>query len=60
MRVERGDAAPSILMRRPATPPEVTLLLRAGLVLLLVGSVFVVFLLDRNGLQDNIDGHVSL
>ncbi|HET7204823.1 MAG TPA: potassium channel family protein, partial [Steroidobacteraceae bacterium] len=47
-------------MRRPATPPEVTLLLRAGLVLLLVGSVFVVFLLDRNGLQDNIDGHVSL
>ncbi|HET9693346.1 MAG TPA: potassium channel family protein [Steroidobacteraceae bacterium] len=60
MRVERGDAAPSILMLRPATPPEVTLLLRAALVLLLVGAVFVVFLLDREGLRDNIDGHVSL
>lgn len=60
MRVERGDGATSILVRRAATPPEVTLLLRAGLVLLLVGAVFVVFLIDRDGLRDNIDGHVSL
>ena len=60
MRAERGDTAPSILMRRAATPPEVTLLLRAGLVLLLVGAVFVVFLIDQEGLRDNIDGDVSL
>ena len=41
-------------------PPEVTLLLRAGFVLLLVASVFLVFLLDRDGLRDQIDGHVSV
>jgi voltage-gated potassium channel len=29
-------------------------------VLLLVGAVFLVFVLDRAGLQDNIDGHVSI
>jgi voltage-gated potassium channel len=60
IRAERGDAAPSILLRRAATPPETTLLLRAGLVLALVASVFVVFLLDREGLRDNIDGHISV
>lgn len=60
MRAERGDAAPPILLRRNTTPPEVTLLLRAGLVALLIGAVFVVFLLDREGLRDNIDGHVSV
>jgi voltage-gated potassium channel len=60
IRAERGEGAPPILLRRAATPPEVTLLLRAGLVLLLIGSVFVVFLLDREGLRDNIDGQVSV
>ncbi|HEX6572580.1 MAG TPA: potassium channel family protein, partial [Steroidobacteraceae bacterium] len=60
IRAERGDAAPSILLRRAATPPETTLLLRAGLVLALVASVFVVFLIDREGLRDNIDGYVSV
>ena len=60
IRAERGDAAPSILLRRAATPPEVTLLLRAGLVTLLIGSVFLVFLMDREGLRDHADGHVSV
>ena len=60
MRVERGEAAPPILLRRASTPPEVTLLLRAGLVALLIGAVFVVFLLDRAGLRDHADGHVSV
>jgi voltage-gated potassium channel len=59
LRAERDDTLP-ILIRRAATPPEVTLLLRAGFVLLLVASVFLVFLLDRDGLRDNVDGHVSI
>jgi len=59
LRAERGAAAP-ILVRKAANPPEVTLLLRAGLVLLLVAAVFVVFLIDRDGLRDQIDGHVSV
>ena len=60
LRVERGEGASSILVRRAAAPPEVTLAVRAALVLLLVGAVFLVFVLDRSGLQDNIDGHVSI
>lgn len=60
LRVERGEAAMSILVRRASRPPEVTLLLRAALVLLLVAAVFVVFLFDRDGLLDNVDGHVSV
>ena len=35
-------------------------MLRAGMVFLLIFAVFAVFMLDRAGLQDNIDGHVSL
>jgi voltage-gated potassium channel len=60
IRARRGDGSSTILVRRAAAPPEVTLLVRAGLVLLLVGAVFLVFVLDRSGLQDNIDGHVSI
>ena len=60
IRAERGDDALPLLIRRAARPPEVTLLLRAGFVLLLVASVFLVFLLDRDGLRDQIDGHVSV
>jgi voltage-gated potassium channel len=60
IRAEQGEGALPILLRRAATPPEVTLVLRAGLVLLLIGAVFVVFLLDREGLRDQIDGHVSV
>ena len=59
IRAERGESTLPILVRRAATPPEVTLLLRAGLVLLLVAAVFLVFMLDRAGLRDNIDGHIS-
>ena len=60
IRPERGESAPPILIRRAAPTPEVTLLVRAGVVMLLVAAVFAVFVLDRDGLQDNIDGHVSL
>ena len=60
IRAERGDDALPLLIQRAARPPEITLLLRAGFVLLLVASVFLVFLLDRDGLRDQIDGHVSV
>ena len=60
IRAERGDGAPPILILKKARTAEVTLLLRAGLVMLLIGAVFLVFVIDRDGLQDNIDGHISL
>jgi len=60
LRSQRGGGAAPILIRRQVTSPEVALALRAGLVLLLLGAVFAVFLLDRSGLQDNVDGHVSV
>ena len=60
LRSERGASATPILFRRTAAPPEVTLAARAGLVLLMVAAVFAVFLLDRGGLKDQIDGHVSI
>jgi voltage-gated potassium channel len=60
LRLERGGLAASILVRRQAAPAEVLLALRAGLVLLLLAAVFTVFLLDRSGLKDNVDDHVSV
>jgi voltage-gated potassium channel len=60
IRLQRGGAATPILIWKAATPPEAALAMRALLVLLLVFAVFSVFLLDRDGLQDNIDGNVSL
>jgi voltage-gated potassium channel len=60
LRSQRGGGAAPILIRRQVTSPEVALGLRAGLVLLLLGAVFAVFLLDRSGLEDNVDGHVSV
>jgi len=60
IRSERGSAHAPILIQRQVTSPEVMLGFRAALVLVLLGSVFTVFLLDRSGLQDNIDGHVSV
>ncbi len=60
IRAERGAEAPPILIRKAARTPEAMLVLRAGLVFLLIFAVFAVFMLDRAGLQDNIDGHVSL
>jgi voltage-gated potassium channel len=60
IRSQRGGIHAPILIRRQAAPPEVALAVRAGLVLLLLAAVFTVFLLDRSGLQDNIDGFVSV
>lgn len=60
IRLQRGSASAPILIRKSSTPPEVALAARALLVLVLVLAVFAVFMLDRGGLQDNIDGHVSL
>ena len=60
IRAERGEGALSVLVQRAPRPPEVTLLLRAGFVLLMVAAVFLVFLVDRDGLRDQIDGHVSV
>jgi voltage-gated potassium channel len=60
IRSERGGAQSPILILRQVTSPEMALVFRATLVLLLLAAVFAVFLLDRSGLQDNIDGHVSV
>jgi len=60
IRLQRGGGRAPILFRKSATPPEAALAMRAALVLLLVFAVFSVFLLDRAGLRDNVDGNVSL
>ncbi len=60
IRADRGEGALSILVQRAARPPEVTLALRAGFVLLMIAAVFLVFLIDRDGLRDQIDGHISV
>jgi voltage-gated potassium channel len=60
IRLQRGGAGAPILIRKSGTPPEVALLMRGLLVLLLVAAVFSVFLLDRNGLRDNVDGQMSV
>lgn len=60
IRAQQGDGSLPILVQRAARPPELTLLYRAGFVLVMVAAVFIVFLLDRDGLRDQIDGHVSV
>jgi voltage-gated potassium channel len=60
LRSQRGGAASPILIQRQPAAPEVLLAMRLGLVLLLLTAVFTVFLLDRSGLQDNVDGNVSV
>ena len=60
VRLERGGASAPILFQRAVAPAEATLLMRLGLVLLLIAAVFTVFLLDRSGLKDQIDGNVSV
>jgi voltage-gated potassium channel len=61
LRLERGGTTSApILVQKAAAPPEVIRLARAGLVLLLIAAVFAVFLLDRSGLRDQIDGDVSV
>jgi voltage-gated potassium channel len=59
LRLERGGVAP-ILVRRTAQSSEATLFVRVALVLALILMVFAVFLFDREGLRDNVDGHVSV
>jgi len=60
IRLQRGGAATPILIRKASTTPEAALAMRGLLVLVLVLTVFSVFLLDRAGLRDNIDGNVSV
>jgi voltage-gated potassium channel len=60
LRLERGAEATPILVRRPARSPEATLGARIALVVALMFAVFTVFLIDRDGLRDNIDGQVSV
>jgi len=60
LRSQRGGTASPILIQRQPAAPEVLLAMRLGLVLLLLTAVFTVFLLDRSGLQDNVDGNVSV
>jgi voltage-gated potassium channel len=60
IRSKRGGQHAPILIQRQAAAPEVMLGFRAALVLLLLAAVFTVFLLDRSGLVDNVDGHVSV
>lgn len=60
IRLERGGRAAPILFRKSAAPPEAALAMRALLVFVLILAVFGVFLIDRAGLRDNIDGHVSV
>jgi len=60
LRLERGAAATPILVRRAPRSPEAMLLMRVALVLVLILAVFTVFLVDRGGLRDNIDGQVSV
>lgn len=48
-----------ILYVRPRFSPAKTLLFRVGLILALIAFVIVVFWIDREGLKDHIDGHVS-
>jgi voltage-gated potassium channel len=62
LRAERGveDGALPILVRRAPAPPEVTLAVRGITVLLLITAVFLIFVIDRDGLKDQIDGHVSV
>jgi len=58
LRLESGTTR--ILVRRAATPPEVSLLVRVAMVAALIAAVFAVFLIDRDGLRDNVDGHMSV
>ncbi|HYG89747.1 MAG TPA: NAD-binding protein [Azospirillum sp.] len=48
-----------ILHVRSGISPERTLAVRAGIVVLLLVTVIAVFWFDRDGLKDQIDGHIS-
>lgn len=60
LREGQGSGALPILVRRAPRAPEVTLLWRIAFILLLIGAVVITFILDRDGLVDHHDGHVSI
>lgn len=55
--LRRSHFAP--LRRKPTLPVWASLLLRIGLALALIGVALIVHWIDREGLRDNVDGHVS-
>lgn len=59
LRLKRQSPESRILFRKAPLSPESVLIVRGLLVLGLLTLVFVVFYLDRAGLHDNLDGHVS-
>ena len=48
-----------VLYVRPRFSPGKTLMFRIGMIFSLIAFVIIVFWLDREGLRDHIDGHVS-
>jgi voltage-gated potassium channel len=59
LRLKRQSPESRILFRKAPLSPESVLLVRAAMVFGLFAFVFLAFYLDRDGLRDNIDGHVS-
>lgn len=59
LRLKRQSPESRILFRKAPLSPESVLLFRGLLVLGLLTLVFAVFYLDRTGLKDNLDDHVS-
>lgn len=59
LRMTRRRGRGRILFTKAPLPPEATLALRVLTILVLMVTVLLVFWLDREGLRDNIDGHVS-
>ena len=59
LRLKRQSPESRILFRKAPLSAESILVVRGLLVLGLLALVFVVFYLDRAGLNDNLDGHVS-
>jgi voltage-gated potassium channel len=47
------------LHRKSGTPPWLSLLLRVGLAIALIGVALAIFWFDRAGLRDNSDGHIT-
>jgi voltage-gated potassium channel len=58
-RKRRPAAHKLILHVNSGMSPERTLLVRAALIAILIGTVIAVFWFDRDGLKDQIDGHIS-
>lgn len=58
-RFDSDEPAPVVLHRRPALSTFQSLALRAALVIALISVALLGHYIDRDGLKDNIDGHVS-